>query len=327
MFSKDSAPSPLKAAEPKSLKDAVAYRLNSRGVIQVCGRDTVDLLQGLITSDVTELTQTKAAAAQYSMMLNVQGRVLYDLILYNKSKLMESCFLIECDDTLKEDFMKTIKRYRIRKKMDIADVSSEYQVWSIVGDLDPTKPLTLSPEVGGKTVDLPNAVFCLPDPRVPHFGYRVIFRDGEESLTCSNRGDKYRELRYRWGIPEGPMDLPPGNCLPLESNLAYMNGVSFVKGCYIGQELTARTHHTGVIRKRIVPLVFDSPPPVMATDTQINTEKGKTAGKLRGTVVKYGLGLLRMQHLGEPLTVDLSDGREIRLSCVQPGWWPTEQSS
>nr|KAG5693483.1 hypothetical protein BaRGS_006473 [Batillaria attramentaria] len=84
-------------------------------MVQLTGRDTVDLLQGLVTSNVTELSNT-TSTAQYSMMLNVQGRVLYDLILYNNSTAMEVCFLIECDDTVKEDFMKTVKRYKIRKK-------------------------------------------------------------------------------------------------------------------------------------------------------------------------------------------------------------------
>ncbi|KAK7478885.1 hypothetical protein BaRGS_00029866 [Batillaria attramentaria] len=313
---------------PRVSGSSTAYQLGRRGMVQLTGRDTVDLLQGLVTSNVTELSNT-TSTAQYSMMLNVQGRVLYDLILYNNSTAMEVCFLIECDDTVKEDFMKTVKRYKIRKKVDVSDVSSEYQVYSIPSGLDPTQTITSTPMGNRDVAHVPaNAKFCLPDPRVPCFGQRVIFRRGEESLPCVDQDEAgYRALRYRWGIPEGPNDLPPGNCLPLESNLAFMNGVSFTKGCYIGQELTARTHHTGVIRKRLVPLVFDRPPQPIAEDSQISTEKGKNAGKVRGVVGIHGLGLLRLQYQGEPLSVNSTDGHKVALSSYEPGWWPADRSS
>ncbi|KAK7108839.1 putative transferase CAF17 homolog, mitochondrial [Littorina saxatilis] len=311
-----------------------AHHLNKRGVVQVTGRDTVDLLQGLVTSDVTELSDlSQGISAQYSMMLNVQGRVLYDLILYNHTKVLDDvCFLVECDASLKDEFIKTVKRYRIRKKVDLSDVSDEYQVWSIPSDVDPTQPLTIAEPGGesetaesGQRSEVPEAVFCVPDPRVPQFGQRVLLKSGNESLvTIGGNQEQYESLRYRWGIPEGPTDLPPGECTPLESNLTIMHGVSFTKGCYIGQELTARTHHTGVIRKRLVPLVFDSPSSAIESDSKISTEKGRNAGKVRGMSGKYGLGLLRLQYQDEPLFVSGKDGQKVSLSSYRPGWWPQE---
>lgn len=309
--------------------------LSKRAVIRLAGRDTVDLLQGLVTSNVVEMTDGYGLIVQYAMMLNVQGRVLYDLILYNQSRVLtEVCFLVECDASLKEEFIKTIKTFRIRKKVDITDVSDEYKVWSRINtDCDPSQPLlALHQGEGGvghgvkqdMTVakDMPNMVFCVEDPRVPLFGHRLILTSGNES--GNGNSDFYDQLRYQWGIPEGPKDLPPGNCLPLESNLTIMNGVSFTKGCYIGQELTARTHHTGVIRKRLLPLVFESDPPELDNDAPIISEKSQKAGKLRANIGKYGLGIIRLDHDRKSLNISDRNGNQIPVSAYRPGWWPED---
>ena len=98
-----------------------------------------------------------------------------------------------------------------------------------------------------------------------------------------------------------------------------MHGVSFHKGCYIGQELTARTHHTGVVRKRLMPLEFDQP---LKTQTEeILDSEGKSAGKVRNIVGNVGLGLLKIdQVLSSPsLTVD-----GVTSKTWKPSWWPIE---
>ncbi len=80
------------------------------------------------------------------------------------------------------------------------------------------------------------------------------------------------------GLPEGVKDLPPGEALPLESNLVYMQGISFSKGCYIGQELTARTHHTGVIRKRLMPVTMSAPAENLDQGAALETEGANQLG-------------------------------------------------
>ncbi|KAF2987665.1 hypothetical protein EK904_013939, partial [Melospiza melodia maxima] len=124
-------------------------------------------------------------------------------------------------------------------------------------------------------------------------------------------------------IPEGVKDLPPGVALPLESNLAFMNGISFTKGCYIGQELTARTHHMGVIRKRLLPVTFPGPLPAAGVPegADILTQAGKRAGKFRAGGGELGIALLRLAHLHEPLRIPL-DGDSVELRAATPEWWP-----
>lgn len=96
------------------------------------------------------------------------------------------------------------------------------------------------------------------DPRLNELGWRIFVPKNNSSLfppkdIAISTESSYTKLRYALGVAEGARELPSAACFPLESNGDYLHGVSFHKGCYLGQELTARTHHTGVVRKRIMP--------------------------------------------------------------------------
>jgi folate-binding protein YgfZ len=100
------------------------------------------------------------------------------------------------------------------------------------------------------------------DPRLPQLGWRVLMTKGrtefptKQVIKVVQDESGYQELRYSVGVAEGAEELPHAGCFPLECNGDYVHGISFQKGCYIGQELTARTHHTGVVRKRIMPFRY-----------------------------------------------------------------------
>lgn len=126
------------------------------------------------------------------------------------------------------------------------------------------------------------------------------------------------------GLPEGVEDLPPGVALPLESNLVYMHGISFSKGCYIGQELTARTHHTGVVRKRLMPIHLSAPVQGHKEGAALQTQSGKPAGKHRAGVGELGLSLIRMAHAKEMLTLNSSSDTTVTLRASVPDWWPKD---
>lgn len=99
-----------------------------------------------------------------------------------------------------------------------------------------------------------------------------------------------------------------------------MNGVSFHKGCYIGQELTARTHHTGVVRKRLMPIIFDKPISVNSSEVaDVKDEEKKSVGKLRNISGIYGLGLMRVEQAmaAKELTIN-----ENICRIEKPSWWP-----
>ncbi|GFN85743.1 hypothetical protein PoB_001224900 [Plakobranchus ocellatus] len=189
-------------------------QLQSRSLIELSGKDTIDFLQGLVTNDVNQLAE-KSPSTQYSMILNVQGRVLYDLFLYNSSSENKTTILIDIDKAGKDEVLKLFKRYRLRKKVDVIDISDGYKVWCQFNSS--AIPDTLKPPL------------TFHDPRVPLFGCRFLSDKSVNETANANVVDEeeYTTWRYRWGIPEGVTDLPPGNCLPLESNLALMNGGIF----------------------------------------------------------------------------------------------------
>ncbi|XP_041264621.1 putative transferase CAF17, mitochondrial isoform X2 [Onychostruthus taczanowskii] len=290
-----------------------------RALLGVRGAEAAVFLQGLLTNDVTQLVaEGDAPTALYAHALNVQGRCLYDVILYrlHGSTAEEPHILLECDSSVLDSIQQHLKVYKIRRKVTIA----------------PCPDLSLWAVLPGDTGSLPKcadqALLLTPDPRAEVMGWRLIAKKGanvSEIIPGSQVGDiqDYHRHRYKQGIPEGVKDLPPGVALPLESNLAFMNGISFTKGCYIGQELTARTHHVGVIRKRLLPVSFPGPLPRagIPEGAEILTQAGKRAGKFRAGGGELGIALLRLAHLHEPLCVPLA-GDRVELRATTPEWWP-----
>ena len=301
------------------------HSLKSRGVVQLRGTDVKPFLQGLITNDITQLGSE--CSSMYAMLLNVQGRVMYDLLLYQK--VLDDgnpCVLLEHDRHVTSDFIKLLKRYKIRKKIDIADISDSLHVFAVLPPSGSSDGTFLSMEQASVyRTDL--------DPRVSSFGRRILSSNEDDIFKSVHQGSElvvspeedYHEARYRQGISEGIVDLPPGNCFPLESNLVYLNGACFQKGCYIGQELTARTFHTGVTRKRLMPLEFDSVPDGLSAGDNIVSQNGKSAGKFRNSAGKYGLGLVRMAEIKGTMSVKNKDDKSYNVQIKSPSWWPVDE--
>ncbi|XP_006030137.1 putative transferase CAF17, mitochondrial, partial [Alligator sinensis] len=290
------------------------------------GPEAPAFLQGLLTHDVTRLARAEGAVprALYAHALNVQGRCLYDLILYrlHESQEEEPNILLECDSTVLDSVQKHLKLYKIRRKVDI-DPCLDLSLWAVLpGEQSGYVSSTLD-KYKDKTLIL------TPDPRAEVMGWRLITSKETNPLEVvpgSQIGNtkEYHRHRYKQGIPEGVEDLPPGVALPLESNLAYMNGISFTKGCYIGQELTARTHHMGVIRKRLLPVQLSAPllSGTIPEGSDILTESGKSAGKYRAGGDEVGIALLRLANINEPLHINLPGDTAVNLTATVPKWWP-----
>ncbi|XP_038074601.1 putative transferase CAF17 homolog, mitochondrial isoform X1 [Patiria miniata] len=305
-------------------------KLEGRGLVRLEGPDATELLQGLVTNDTGVMWGD--SRVMYSLFLNTQGRILFDVMCYRVSAdtSEQPSFLLECDAEVQEKLTRHLKMYRVRKKAEISTADDQLQTWAVFSNN--TVDTLLLPISKTQTTNCDRCPTDVTDPRVEGFGRRVILPKNE-SLTrlipnSTEAGvDDYTLHRYQWGVPEGVIDLPMGESLPLESNLAFMNGVSFSKGCYLGQELTARTHYTGVTRKRIMPIEIlshgSSPPDVGA---KIISEAGKNIGKLRSYLGNRGLALLRVaQCKDKKLLVIGEDGSRMELAALIPTWWPQEQ--
>ncbi|XP_053613526.1 putative transferase CAF17 homolog, mitochondrial isoform X2 [Plodia interpunctella] len=230
----------------------VLYPLESRRIIQISGKDAAVFLQGLITNDMRHFDE--GAQSIYTMFLNNKGRVLYDTLIHKWDA--EDSFLIECDKNITSLLQKHLKMFKLKRRVDIQDMS-QVKLWSLLPQTN---------ETFDRNLDLKTGVKLYKDPRIADLGYRVLTPSSLKGIEVAERigenvkvegnEDGYKYLRYKLGVSEGAEDLVPATCFPLEVNCDYLHGVSFHKGCYIGQELTARVHHTGVVRKRIMPIKF-----------------------------------------------------------------------
>ncbi|XP_021939823.1 putative transferase CAF17 homolog, mitochondrial isoform X2 [Zootermopsis nevadensis] len=331
-------------------KSAVVECLKSRGILRVSGKEASSFMQGLITNDMRHLEE--GVQSMYTTFLNTKGRVMYDAIIYQSKE--ENVFLIECDKSAISHLQKHLKLFRVRRKIDIDNVEDELKVWVVfdpnLADTDETNVNKMKNILQGQilspTIESPidesiikelekhtdNTIVCR-DPRLSTLGVRIVAPASEDISLQNDRGESvyqgnnmsYRAFRYKLGIGEGVNDLPPENCFPLEANGDYLHGVSFHKGCYIGQELTARTHHTGVVRKRLMPIIFESVPQTeLEINTPIHVPSGcnkVSVGKLRGVEGNVGLALLRIAQ-----ALDASEFKILNVTAetTKPHWWPQE---
>ncbi|KAJ2547495.1 ccr4 associated factor [Coemansia sp. RSA 1933] len=226
-----------------------------RAVIQVTGVDSSEFLQGMQCNHMPTIDQ--GGSGMLTAFLTPQGRVLADAFVYPKNvgvNISQPSFLVEVDEHVKDRILKTLQFYRLRSKVMIRDVTEKYDVWSVWG------PASASLVFKGETAAA--ADVWLADGRAPGMGVRLLLEKKnapEPSLPAGFErvaAERYTLRRVLKGVPEGAGDFAPGLMFPMETNLDYMHGVHFNKGCYVGQELTIRTHHRGVVRKRIVPVLF-----------------------------------------------------------------------
>lgn len=285
----------------------------SRSLIRCVGAktETTQFLQGMVTNDMNHLT--KETSCIYALFLNKAGRILYDSIIYKvpAPDAEKESFLIECDESVASTLAKHLKLYRVRRKIDIT-VSDEHDLWCLSGQGE---------------VKTSEGVSAFADPRLKSLGSRIITSKNlnlKEQLGSVEEGssDDYAIHRYKLGVCEGIVELPPEKSFPLEANCDYMHGVSFHKGCYIGQEFTARTHHTGVVRKRIMPLTFENKLQFKLDEpVEVKNEENQSVGKVRNVIGQHGLGLLRIEQVLAAKQLSLN---ENKCRTWRPDWWPVE---
>uniref|UniRef100_A0A182NPT6 GCV_T domain-containing protein n=1 Tax=Anopheles dirus TaxID=7168 RepID=A0A182NPT6_9DIPT len=308
--------------------------LPDRRFVRVHGPESVTFLQGLLTNDMRHFEH---CGAMYAMFLRANGRVFCDTLIYKRTHGEEAHdYLLECDASTAPRLEKHLKLYRLRKKVQIEAVdAAQFRLWVAFSDgVAEEEPLpTPRPECSEGGLQI------FKDPRLPRLGFRVLVNserqpENEAHLDRVFPGAlkaetalPYTSFRYGLGVGEGEENLPDGKCFPLECNCDFLHGVSFHKGCYIGQELTARTYHTGVIRKRLMPLELDvaATPDQLPADAEIKNEEGASVGKLRGHAGTRALGLLRIEKVLQP-------GAQLTLNGIacrtgKPFWWPKDANA
>lgn len=280
-----------------------------RTLVSVKGQDSSSFLQNLTTNNIYDLSDENPV--QYAMILNSRGRMMYDVIIYKKPSEKDN-FLMELDSSCIEQAMKYFKLFKIKKKVDLQIENLRlYSVWQIENDFNCQKSL-----------------LSVKDPRCADLGFRVILPLNEYLQTNSDL-NQYKKNLYQNGIAENVEDFAQASSIPNEYNVEFLNGVSFEKGCYLGQELVAKTHYTGVVRKRIMPFKLINHAQVKFDKDSIilNKNTGQNVGKLKNMIHDYGLAMLRLANVDKNGIVLLdSQNNEHSIQISIPKYWPLDES-
>ena len=232
------------------------YHLSHRAILRLEGEGPVAFVHDILTADIASLTPGQM---RQSCLLSPQGRILVEMVIYIPSQSdAQECLYIACDARQSDELMKKLKLYRLRRKItmticeDIALIASD-------------APLAVEESA---------VIVSAPDMRAPSAGYHTLLnQDAVASLTLDDIS-AYHGARIANAIPEGPDELIPNRALMLEAGLDLFEAVDFKKGCYIGQEVTARTRYRGLVKRRLVPVIgtnISSGTAIMAAEKEVGT--------------------------------------------------------
>ena len=252
--------------------------LQSRAVLGVSGSDRVSFLQGLVSNDVA---QAAPGHAVWAAMLTPQGKWLADFFIFSDGERL----LLDVEAEQAPELTKRLARFRLRADAEIEPVPLQvYAAWNeaapagITADEAPAAPALQS-----------------PDPRLVQAGSRILGL----GLVTNAAEDDYDTHRLALGLPNGSRDMEPQKSVLLEAGFDELGGISWTKGCYMGQELTARTKYRGLVKRRLVPIrtmAGTLPAPGSAV-----MSGGAEVGQLRSARGELGLALLRLDALRSPL--------------------------
>jgi folate-binding protein YgfZ len=246
--------------------------LDDRAVIALEGADARDFLQGLITNDIGKSTPGHAI---YAALLTPQGKILFDFFV----AATNTGFLLDCASASAGELARRLGFYRLRAKVGIA-----------------VKPeLAVAALWNGHTVPAAAGGSAFHDPRLAVLGTRVIApRQQIESAVAAIPAGDYESFRLQLGVP-GSTDLPPDQVFALDAGLEELHGVSFTKGCYVGQEVTSRMKHRASARRRFYIVESGAVPP---PGTSIEAED-RELGRISSARGGCGLALVRLDRLAE----------------------------
>ncbi|HLS58869.1 MAG TPA: folate-binding protein [Paracoccaceae bacterium] len=246
------------------------FHAANREVLRLSGPDTRDFLQGVVTNDVHGLDRGPV----YAALLTPQGKYLFDFFLIADGDAV----LLDVESSRAQALAQRLSLYRLRAKVEIG--KAELSV--VIG-------LGRMPEA------------AVPDPRDPELGWRLYTPDPEAALSAMEPLDpaRWNALRIERGVPETGIELVPDDTYILEAGFERLHGVDFRKGCYVGQEVTARMKHKAELRKGLAPVRVEgeAPPP----GTEILAD-GRTAGTLYSVAGGIGLAHLRFDRAKGTMT-------------------------
>src|SRR3954471_16218603 len=277
--------------------------LPHRSVIAIGGPDRAEFLQGLISNDTTKVGPGRAI---WAALLTPQGRFLNDMFVVEDGA---GTFLLETERERAAALARKLKMYTLRSKVTVEDRSATMETAVVFGPgADKMLP------VEGAT--------AFVDPRLPELGVRVLAPVGEAAKRIGLPEAPiagYEALRLRLGVPDGSRDLTVEKALLLESGFDELHGVDWQKGCYMGQELTARTKYRGLIKRRLFPVKVEGALPAPGTPVE---RDGREVGEIRSGLGDRAIAMLQLEAAREPLSAG-----GARITAEVPGWMRLPESA
>ena len=261
-------------------------QLPSRAVLAVAGTDRVTFLQGLVSNDVSLATPGRAI---WAAMLTPQGKWLADFFIFSDGTRL----LLDVEAQQAPDLVRRLSRFRLRADAQI--VSEPTQVYAAWDGPPPVMPVV---------------PWAAPDPRLPEAGWRLLASGLEPNAS---EGD-YDAHRIVLGLPDGSRDMEAEKTPLLEAGFDELGGISWSKGCYMGQELTARTKYRGLLKRRLMPIRAEQG--ALPAPGSTVFAGGLEVGQIRSTRGGLGLAVLRLDALDRPLEC----GGTIHVE--RPSWMP-----
>ena len=261
--------------------------LPGRAALAVTGEDRVGFLQGLVSNDVAEVAPGRAV---WAALLTPQGKWLADFFINSDGERL----LLDCERAQLPMLRQRLSRYRLRSRVALSDAELHvYVAWD--GDT-----VAAEPDVMG---------IVARDPRLPEAGWRVLSLDPIPTNATEAEWDLHR---LDLGLPDGSRDMESEKSVLLEAGFDELNGVSWIKGCFMGQELTARTKYRGLVKRRLVPVRIDGAVPAPGSPVMHN---GREVGTMRSANGQRGMALLRLEALEGALT-----SGEAAITSTVPQW-------
>ena len=271
-----------------------AVLLDDRAVLAISGPQARDFLQGLVTNDI--VGGLAPGAGLYTALLSPQGKILFDFLMTEG----DGALLLDVARDARDALLKKLKMYKLRAKVEI-EARDQLAVF-----------VDLKGHPQNRIVPYADRAVSFPDPRLAALGMRSIGARAE--MPANLPGPRaYHQHRLALGVPEGS-DFGFEKIFALDAGLAELNGVSFTKGCYIGQELTSRMKHRATSRKRILTVRAEAPLPASGAVAKGGTE----IGELISTHGNIAFALIRIDRLEESRG-DVT-AAQIPVALDKPAW-------
>jgi folate-binding protein YgfZ len=292
--------------------------LPSRGVIALAGADRVSFLQGLVSNDVAAAADGRAV---WAALLTPQGKWLADFFIFADGERL----LLDVERAQILMLLARLGRFRLRAAVTLDALDG----WAVHAAWD-------GPPPAGLFAGLPPGSLAAPDPRLAEAGWRLLLpgatppdatpdvtRDAAPGAATPGAAgtdaaafEAWDRHRLALGLPDGSRDLESEKTVLLEAGFDELGGISWTKGCYMGQELTARTRYRGLVKRRLVPVEIAGAAPAAGTNVlRQDGDRPVEVGTLRSWNGSHGLALLRLDALAAPLAAG-----DARLVPHIPAW-------